>query len=386
MADRGNITTTVHATSDAKPDQFADPLDPTSEELAALPHDNAGPKLNAVIWMLTALSGVFLILRIYCRASRRRSLWWDDGFLVAARVCITVESALLTYVTTYGYGKHIWDFDAVNDMPKILIPMNVAGTLSVTAAIWSKTSFGITLLQITDGWIKKATWVIIITMNIAMGLSALFPWVNCAPVYKVWNMYAEGTCWDPKVMVKYNIFSGVYSACADIALALFPWKIIWGVHMHKKEKIGVGIAMSMGILAGITGLVKVSMIPRMLSDDFADGVELWLWGNAETTVTIIAASIPMLRVMLRDATNSRRAYGSTDYYKDNGLELRQPNTRVVTITSGAATRDVEMAKHLDDNDSGKGILDDAGDKFRNERFAGGIHELKTFTGYVTQSV
>lgn len=86
MADRGNITTTVHATSDAKPDQFADPLDPTSEELAALPHDNAGPKLNAVIWMLTALSGVFLILRIYCRASRRRSLWWDDGFLVAARV------------------------------------------------------------------------------------------------------------------------------------------------------------------------------------------------------------------------------------------------------------------------------------------------------------
>lgn len=111
-----------------------------------------------------------------------------------------------------------------------------------------------------------------------------------------------------------------------------------------------------------------------------------LWGNAETTVTIIAASIPMLRVMLRDATNSRRAYGSTDYYKDNGLELRQPNTRVVTITSGAATRDVEMAKHLDDNDSGKGILDDAGDKFRNERFAGGIHELKTFTGYVTQSV
>ncbi|KAL2165764.1 hypothetical protein VTG60DRAFT_3843 [Thermothelomyces hinnuleus] len=216
--------------------------------------------------------------------------------MIANEMCITVESAL-TYITTFGYGKHIWDFDTVNDMPKILVPMNAAGAFSVTAAIWSKTSFGITLLQLTDSRIKKVTWVIIISMNIVMGLSALFPWVNCTPVYKVWDMYAEGTCWDPKVMVKYNIFSCVYSACADIALALLPWKAIWGVHMQKKEKIGVGVTMSMGIL------------------------------------------------------------------------------------------DAEMAKHLDDNDSDRGILDDAGgDKHGNEGFAWGIHELKTFTGYVTHRV
>ncbi len=39
-----------------------------------------------------------------------------------------------------------------------------------------------------------------------MGLSALFPWVNCTPVRKAWDMFAVGTCWDPKVMVHYNIF------------------------------------------------------------------------------------------------------------------------------------------------------------------------------------
>jgi hypothetical protein len=151
-------------------------------------------------------------------------------------------------MTSVGYGKHIWDFDVMTDMPKLMIPITMAGTFSVTASIWSKTSFGITLLHLTDGWAKKATWGIIISMNIAMALSALFPWVNCTPINKVWDMFAAGTCWDPKIMVRYNIFSGVYSSCADIALALLPWQFIWGLQMKQKEKIGVGIAMSMGIL------------------------------------------------------------------------------------------------------------------------------------------
>jgi hypothetical protein len=72
--------------SDTKPDQYAAPVAPTPEELAALPHDNAGPKLNAIVWALTGISGLVLGLRIYCRLLRRKGLWWDDAFLIAAWV------------------------------------------------------------------------------------------------------------------------------------------------------------------------------------------------------------------------------------------------------------------------------------------------------------
>ncbi len=69
-----------------KPDQYADPAATSPDQLAYLPHDNAGSKLNGIIWTLTALSGLVLGLRIYCRLSRRKGLWWDDGFLIAAWV------------------------------------------------------------------------------------------------------------------------------------------------------------------------------------------------------------------------------------------------------------------------------------------------------------
>lgn len=149
-----------------------------------------------------------------------------------------------------------------------MLPTSVAGTLSIVAAVWSKTSFGITLLKITDGWIKKLTWYCIISMNVAMGLSALFPWVSCTPIRKVWDLYTEGTCWDPRITTYYDIFSAAYSALMDITLAFLPWKFLWGLQMKPREKIGVGIAMSMGVFAGITAIIKTIMLPRMLSTDF----------------------------------------------------------------------------------------------------------------------
>lgn len=51
-----------------------------------LTHEDLGPQLNLVFWLLTGLSLVFLSLRLYCKIYRGRSLWWDDHFLVASWV------------------------------------------------------------------------------------------------------------------------------------------------------------------------------------------------------------------------------------------------------------------------------------------------------------
>ncbi len=47
---------------------------------------NYASRLNWAIWSFTIAAGVFLGLRIYCKLSRGRSLWWDDHFLIASWV------------------------------------------------------------------------------------------------------------------------------------------------------------------------------------------------------------------------------------------------------------------------------------------------------------
>ncbi|KAK5654592.1 hypothetical protein OQA88_7221 [Cercophora sp. LCS_1] len=322
------------------------PLPPplTPAQLATLPHDDAGPHLVRTIWVLIGFSLLFLVLRIYAKVFRHRGLWWDDYVLIGAWLCITTESGLLTYATTLGFGKHVWDIPFnIQTIEKTVLTINIAGTLSLTAATWSKTSFAFTLLRLTEGWTRGFVWFIIITTNVAMGLSALFVWIQCMPVQKSWSPFMNGTCWPPTVIVNYNIFSAAYSAAMDLTLALLPWKLIWGLQMKTKEKIGVAVAMSCGIFAGITAIIKTTHIPKMLSTDSADGVVLFIWGNAESCVTIIAASIPILRVFAREV--------KTKYYTTNRVD-----TRAYATKNGTRNNTVVGREKQDDWSSNKSII------------------------------
>jgi hypothetical protein len=88
--------------SSTTPDQYVAPPMWTPEQLAALPHDNAGPKLLASVWSLFGFATLFLSLRIYCRLLKRQSLWWDDGILIAAWVRSTSLRLVLMLSTAPG--------------------------------------------------------------------------------------------------------------------------------------------------------------------------------------------------------------------------------------------------------------------------------------------
>lgn len=66
--------------------------------------ESKGREMTIVVWLLVAVSGLFLALRIYCKFLKKRGLWWDDHVLVAAWVsnvnCSEVNTRF-THVPTY---------------------------------------------------------------------------------------------------------------------------------------------------------------------------------------------------------------------------------------------------------------------------------------------
>ncbi|EFQ35342.1 hypothetical protein CGRA01v4_13362 [Colletotrichum graminicola] len=302
------------------------------------PQDDYGPTVLAVIWSQIGLASCFLSLRLYCKFRKHSGLWWDDYVLIASWTCLLISVALTTYIISLGFGKHIYVVPPMN-LPMISLTGNIITTTSITAAVWSKTSFAMTLLRIKEqGWTRYVIWAAIISMNVLMGLNALASWVQCTPIEKFWMRQTPGSCWDPRVATYYDIFASGYSALMDILLAMLPWPMILGLQMKIQEKIGVGIAMSMGLLAGSTAIIKCTTLPSLLSGDFTyDGGQLAIWGTCETSVTIMAASIPVLRVLVRDvASSARRYYGSSGSRTvksriGHGPSPRRTNT--VTITT-----------------------------------------------------
>jgi hypothetical protein len=98
---------------------------------------------------------------------------------------------------------------------RLLVHLSVIGYTMASA--WSKTAFAFTLLRLATGRTRGFLWFTIISVNILMGFNAIFTWVQCQPIQKLWQENIPGRCLDQQAIVigvfmgcKYWIFGNLY--------------------------------------------------------------------------------------------------------------------------------------------------------------------------------
>ncbi|KAI3324147.1 hypothetical protein HD806DRAFT_543548 [Xylariaceae sp. AK1471] len=332
----------METTNDTISDSSLGRVVPAIELEDELSHDNFGPSVEACIWALATLAAGWLALRLYCKSRNHRGLWWDDHFLTI--VCLVLANSSTSVAISLGWGKEPYDI-LPNEWPPILLALLISGLFSLTAAALSKTSFALTLLRISNGWVKAAVWFAIFTINVAMGLSALFNWVQCTPVSKSFNFFLPGSCWPRSTLIAYNAFAAAYSGIMDMVLALLPSKIIWDMNMSRKERFGAMCAMSLGFFAGIISLVKIYALTGTLEANLNSSVQLVVLSIAETAITIMAASIPILRALSRDKVGS----GGVKLFTLNAtqhLTLRRQSEPLPDTLDGESGKTGETSRRL----------------------------------------
>jgi hypothetical protein len=170
-----------------------------------------------------------------------------SGKTDSIKVILFAEAVVTQVGQLMGFGKFTKDIPQEN-LATIALGSSVVASISCFASTLSKISFGITLLRLTSGKIRWSVWFCIITLFIIMIPSALLNWIQCSPSAKAWDASVKGVCWPAYITINYGIFNAAWCTLADFYLALLPWKLIWGLQLKTREKLGVGIAMSMGVL------------------------------------------------------------------------------------------------------------------------------------------
>ncbi|KAI0841234.1 hypothetical protein F5Y06DRAFT_216008 [Hypoxylon sp. FL0890] len=268
--------------------------------------DTLGPMMNAVNWFLVALATTFLGLRLYCKFSRHRGLWWDDHILIFAWVCLVIAVGFITSSISLGSTS-----PAGPRTPEAALRLQIHGGVQNVffglATVMSKTSFGVTLLRVTEGRLKMIVLFLTVTMNLAVFLYIIFTFFKCEP--KIYSWIKGPGCWSTAKYIHYAIFAGAYSAFVDFSFAIIPWFLIMNLQMKTREKFGVAIAMSCGVIAGVTAIMRCVYLPNLLLGSFStQGTTLVIWYVAESSVTIIAASIPVLRALIKEISSSIDRY------------------------------------------------------------------------------
>ncbi|KAK7420290.1 hypothetical protein QQZ08_010490 [Neonectria magnoliae] len=268
-----------------------------------------GTRLVASCWSLTIAAAILLFLRVYCKLWRGRGLWWDDHLLIISWVALVIAVSINTYIVSLGFGSHKSTISD-DDLRTINLNTIIVAAFGIIATTTSKTSFAITLYRIaTNHWMKYFLIFVMVSINISMNLVWIFGFAKCTPLKKVWDSEVPGSCWDRQKLLKFQLFAAYYSAILDFVLAFLPWQIIMGMSMRRRERLGVAVAMSLGAIAGVTGIVKAVLVVNMTSTDFTyDRVDLTIWTLTEPAASIMAISIPILRMLYRELKSSHKSY------------------------------------------------------------------------------
>ncbi|EGO55826.1 hypothetical protein NEUTE1DRAFT_103236 [Neurospora tetrasperma FGSC 2508] len=211
-----------------------------SESNAGYTPVSVGPEIIIADWLLVCVSALFFGLRMYSKVLRKTSLWWDDHVLVAAWLCLILDAIVNTINIRLGFGKHR-DTIKADHLKHINTLTNLSTTVMMLGAVWSKTSFGLTVLRLIRDRpkIRALVLVIIATMNSFIIFNVIAVWIQCG-VDEHGNEDDEPNCLSIKFTASSMMFAGNH------------------------------------------------------------GYRLIIWGAAEVATTICAASIPQLRVLARE--------------------------------------------------------------------------------------
>lgn len=104
---------------------------------------------------------------------------------------------------------------------------------------------------------KMMLWAWMISNGFLAIMLGVSVFAQCTPTRALWDhSVAIQSCPISLTNVAYVTCS--WSAAMDFFLAIFPWFVLWDLNMKRREKITVCVSLSLGIFAGVCGVIRTT--------------------------------------------------------------------------------------------------------------------------------
>ncbi|SPQ24403.1 eb5d3017-3451-4623-94b3-2364b51c45a7 [Thermothielavioides terrestris] len=313
------------------------------------------PESVNLVWALSVLTfftAIFVGLHIYGKWKHDRPIAKDGYCLVAAEVFLVTSLILVAVAVRFGYGQRVEDLK-YHPIEAIRL-VAVSQFFTCGAAALAKTSITFPALKLAANDLLKLIPVVALTV-----FANFFGWLSAVIVpLGIWGLRVEGTCSRHLWMLGLALLSAYWSVVTDIGFAILPWFLVPLRDMRAAEKIGLGVATSLGIFAAAVAGVRINKYlgcNEIGLDVSANSVPLVIWTFVESAVIIIAASIPALRFVIRCPTREwvlrtwfgrRRGYeANPDYSRfffPSPRFRREPWSRGWTVLEGGSDTSISL--------------------------------------------
>ncbi|KAJ5952620.1 uncharacterized protein N7479_011033 [Penicillium vulpinum] len=305
----------------------------TSSEYSAvfLAEDRRQPAIIGMA-VVTTLSLVVVLVRLYARGYLIRELGWDDLTIVIAQIVSWIVLGLSVVVFHYGSGQHL---AALMKNPETLVHMYkwlVGAQLVYMFNLWLCRISGITFYARLN---QMPRFILYLRMSFAFVTvvfvaQTLIVALQCVPLAALWGG-EEGKCMGS---VTVFISTSVLTIVCDLLVLLLPMHIVFSLQAKLARKLALALVLCVGVLTSI--LRMISMIVALQHPDDATWYfsVVMAWSTAEISAAIIALSLPALRALFGFWNRNRSTnHSSSNETTTIGLQFI-PRSRQQPILDG----------------------------------------------------
>lgn len=243
------------------------------------------------------------------------------------------------------------------------------------AMMFIKISVIIMLLRIPiDVWWRVFWWRVFCWLMIFIQIAwcignTTFVLLQCDPIEAQWNpavLAKGGSCLSVKTSgMASNAAAGV-NICTDILISLAPAAFLWRLRQPVREKVLIGVLMSLGIFASISSIIKMTLIKKFTDradDIWAVAISIATYTMLEQLLALTAASAPYLKPILQ---RTMHRFGVSFLDTESQVSFRRP--------VGESTLGREAVEcHVPAEDTYESVLLEQGGVVRKEKGPRYVH-------------
>ncbi|WQF84422.1 hypothetical protein CDEST_09436 [Colletotrichum destructivum] len=264
------------------------------------PQRQAVPEVYYVAGFGTFLSLLLMAQRLYTKAFLVGRLQWDDVCLLLAWLTSIATIALCVHMFATGSGgAHGWEIP-VEKFNIFMMDVYLAAAIYTLCGSFAKVSLLIFYFRLSpQRWFKQAVWAslaIIAAYSVGIFFALVFA---CDPIAMSWDItITEGTCINRPSLY---IATAAANIISDLILFALPIPIVVKLQIPRRQKIGLFFIFAVGSLTVVTSIIRVSLLPAMLTSTDQSWVISWasLWIIVEANLIVICAALPTLRKFFR---------------------------------------------------------------------------------------
>ncbi|KAH7411401.1 hypothetical protein BKA64DRAFT_569183 [Cadophora sp. MPI-SDFR-AT-0126] len=229
------------------------------------PNFDEPPNKNGLAWFITTtcmvISTLCVLLRGYAKLWLTKKIGIEEVLMVLAYGAYWGTAfAGYSLIYTPGYYVHQWNLhsgDLVQPLYLILVygcAYSVVLPLLKTAILldWCR-------IFIPSNRTHNSFWVgciFIIFVQVVWGLACIILLnLQCVPHAAIWEFYLPSKCYS---LHKVMLTSACVQVFSDWCMVLLPHRVIWGLQMNLKKKVGISILFGVGIMASVSASLRLS--------------------------------------------------------------------------------------------------------------------------------